>query len=223
MRYDWDFGSVLSYLPVFFHGLIITLALTGLAIVIGTSLGVVTGFLLLVPITAVRASVQFVTDAVRALPPLVLLLWVYYVVPIATGFSRIDAFWLAAIAFSLNLAAFVADLVRGSVTAFPRNLIDAAVACGIHPVTVIRRIVVPDLLREILPALIALYIGLLKLTSLASIITVQEVVHSADQVRLETFRVIEVYTVLGALYLAVLMPLSAAARRLEKTAWFTRR
>jgi len=74
-----------------------------------------------------------------------------------------------------------------------------------------------------MPTLSVLYIGILKLTSLASIITVREAVHAADQVRLQTFQVIEVYSVLGVLYLLVVMPLSEVARRLEHSSWFKRR
>ena len=221
--YHWNFAPVLGFLPVLITGLLVTLVLTAAAILIGTPLGLVTGVLLLMPTKLLRLPLQWATDAVRALPPLVLLLWVYYFVPFVIGVPDLAAFWLATIAFSINLAAFVADVVRASITAFPRNLVDAAVACGLTPAKTLQKIVLPDVVRELLPALTVLYIGVLKMTSLASIVTVHEVVHAADAIRIETFQVIEVYTVLGILYLLVVMPLSAAARRLETSTWFKRR
>ncbi len=221
--YDWNFGSVLPFLPILLKGMGITLLLTATAIVIGTSLGVLMGVLLLIPLKAVRIPLQFATNAARALPPLVLLLWVYYFIPFLIGVPNLDAFWLATIAFSINLSAFVADAVRASIAAYPRNLIDAALACGLAPAKTLQKIILPDVCRELLPALTILYIGVLKETSLASIITVREVVHAADRVRLETFQVIETYTVLGILFLLVVMPLSAIARRLEDSRWFKRR
>jgi polar amino acid transport system permease protein len=221
--YPWNFGSVLSFLPLLLRGLGITLLLTMTSIAIGTPLGVLSGIALLIPSRGVRIPLQLITDAVRSLPPLVLLLWVYYFVPFVIGVPDLGAFWLATIAFSINLAAFVADVVRSSLLAFPPNLVDAAVACGLSPGKTLQKIVLPDVFREIFPTLSVLYIGVLKMTSLASIITVHEIVHAADQIRLETFQVIEVYTILGLLYLAVVIPLSAAARWLERSQSFRRR
>lgn len=221
--YSWNFDSVWPFLPVLLKGLGVTLLLTAASIAVGTPLGVLAGVLLLARSKLIRVPLQVTTDAIRSLPPLVLLLWVYYFVPILIGVPELAAFWLATIAFSINLAAFVADVVRASLSAFPANLVDAAVACGLSPGKTLQKIVFPDMFRETLPTLTVLYIGVLKMTSLASIITVHEVVHAADQVRLQTFQVIEVYTILGILYLGVVMPLSAVSRKLERSAWFRRR
>jgi polar amino acid transport system permease protein len=162
-------------------------------------------------------------DALRSLPVLILILWVYYFVPILIGMPTMGAFWLALIALTLNLAAFIADVVRASLEAFPKGMKDAAYACGLSPFATLRYIVIPGVIREILPTLALLYISILKLSSLASVISVNELLHTADRIVANTFQVIEVYTVVAIIYLIVVMPLSALARLMEQSKYFKRR
>src|ERR1700689_589152 len=97
-EYTWDFATVLKYYPALLKGLGITLALTGLTILIGTPLGILLGLALRSKSPVVRYPLLFLTDVVRSLPILILILWVYYVVPAVIGRPEMSSFSLALLA-----------------------------------------------------------------------------------------------------------------------------
>ena len=222
-EYPWDFGPVWAFLPILLQGLWITVKLTVLSIVFGTPVGILLGLALRTRIFIIRSILLFIVDAIRSLPVLILILWVYYFIPVLIGMPQMEAFWLAVIALTLNLSAFIADVVRASTNAFPRGYIDAANASGISSFYTYRYIVIPEVIREIFPILALLYISILKLSSLASVIAVYELVHTADRVRVETFQALEVFSVVAFIYLLLVMPLSAFVRFMEGTKYFKRR
>src|SRR5262249_38389031 len=104
-QYPWDFSVVWRYLPALLHGLGITLLLTGLTIAFGTPMGILLGLALRTKAAVVRYPLLFLTDAVRSLPLLILILWVYYVVPILIGRPDMGSFSLALLAMTINLTA----------------------------------------------------------------------------------------------------------------------
>lgn len=214
---ELDFKTVLSFAPALVSGVRTTLLLTGLTIALGTPIGIALGVLLRFRSPIIRLPLLFLIDIIRSLPVLILILWVYYVVPALLGLPTISSFTLATLALVANLAAFVADIVRGAIAGVPRGLIDAGYASGLSRLAVLRRVTLPLVIRELLPTLALLWIDMLKLSSLASVISVYELVHTADKIRSETFRAIEVFTVIAVIYLAIVMPFSFAVRWLERT------
>jgi len=129
--------------------------------------------------------------------------------------TSIQAFWVYCIAMSLNLAAFTSDLVRSAVENVSRGEIDAGRALGMSRSQVTRHIVLPHVMREIIPAMTVLYIGMLKMSSLASVINVREVVYTAGTVIADSSRSLEAWTVVGAIYVALVVPATYVARRVE--------
>jgi polar amino acid transport system permease protein len=223
-HYDWNWGVVWSYRQVFVQGLLITLELTALSVGIGTSAGLAIGISLSSTSRALapmRAFLFLYVDAVKALPALILLLLFYYWLPYVTGVQ--SPFWLAVIAFSVNLSAFVADVVRHAILGVPRPLVEACYALGMKRATALQHVLIPEALRSILPTLGILAIDVLKLSSIASIIAVRELVHRASEVSAYTYRFLEVYAVLALIYLLLLIPFSRLIRRLEASAVFVRR
>jgi len=223
-HYDWNWNVVWLYKKVFLQGLEITFALTAVSIIVGTACGLAAGVFLAWQSKALRVAqfpVIVFVDAVKALPPLILLLLFYYWLPYVTGVQ--SSFWLAVIALAVNLSAFVADVFRHAVTGVPKPLVDAGYALGMTRVMVLRQLLLPEALRSIVPTLGILYIDVFKLSSLASIIAVGELLHRASEVSTYTYRFLEVYAVLAAIYLAVLLPFSYFVRRLETTRRFIRR
>lgn len=222
-HYDWDFSVIWRYAPALLSGLGITLLLTGATVALGTPLGILWGLCLRTRFPLIRYALIIVTDAVRSLPLLILILWVYYVIPILLGNPQMSSFLLALIAMVINLAAFIADVVRGSVEAFPKGLLEAAQASGLPAAAIRRHIVIPSVIRELIPTFALLYIDMLKLSSLASVISVYELLHTADRIRSETFRPIEVFSAVAIIYLLLVMPFSTIARKLERSKYLRRR
>lgn len=212
------------YRYAFLQGLAVSFQLSAVSIVAGTLAGLGLGIGLSSqsrPLRPLRAAILFFIDAVKALPPLILILLFYYWLPFVLGVH--SSFWLAAIALALGLSAFVADVFRHAITGVPRPLIEAGYALGMTRGTVLRRLVVPEALRSIVPTLGLLSIDIVKLSSLASVIAVRELVHRASEVSVYSFRFLEVYAALAVIYLSILLPFSYFVRRLETSALFLRR
>jgi len=193
-----------------------TVVLTALVMVTGTVFGI--GLALLTRDRAVRAILHPIIDALRALPPLVLILFLYFLLTRQVIGVAVPAFWVCVVAMSLNLAAFTADLVRSALERVPKEVTDAGLALGMSRHQVSRHLVLPFVIRQIIPGMTILYIGILKMSSLASVISVREVVYTAQTVISDISRSLEAWTVVALIYLALVMPATYFSRRIERWA-----
>ncbi|MBX3734095.1 MAG: amino acid ABC transporter permease [Verrucomicrobiae bacterium] len=213
MNYDWNFARILPYWQAFLSGTATTLVLTILVVICGTVLGVATGLVLRRRFA--RLTLYPLIDFVRALPPLVLILFMYYLLTKQVIGTTVQAFWVYVIAMALNLAAFTADVVRAAIDNVPTGAIDAGRALGMSHKQVTRHIVLPHVLRETIPAMTVLYIGMLKMSSLASVINVREVVYTAQTVIADIARSLEAWVVVAVVYVVLVIPSTYAARWIE--------
>lgn len=205
-----------QYKGTFLSGLLMTLELTALASIFGSILGI--------PLAIGRLSnkryLRYISIAYieifLALPLLVLLIWVYFALPILIKPLVLSGFWAAVIAMSLNLAPFVAETVRAGIESIPKGQFEAAIAVGMSTKQAFLRIIFPQAIRRVVPPLLTQYITTLKLSSLASVIAVYELVYSASNLISTTFRPMEVYTTVAIVYLMIILPLSFAVRFFEK-------
>ena len=214
MSYDWNFHRLVPYVHAFVAGAMTTLSLTLIVVAVGTLLGFLLGLLMRDAI--LRLVLYPFVDVIRAVPPLVLLLFLYYALTEQVIGTAVTAFWVAAIGLSLNLAAFVADLVRAAVESVDPDSTDAGRALGMSERHVTRHIVLPHVVREITPGLTVLYIGILKTTSLAAVISVREVVYAAETVIADVSRSLEAWTVVAAIYIVLVLPATYGARAVER-------
>ncbi|WP_417804385.1 ABC transporter permease [Thalassospira lucentensis] len=131
-----------------------------------------------------------------------------------------DPFWCASLALMLNTAAYTTEIIRGGVQAVPPGQVEAARACGMSNLTLVRRIVAPIALRQALPVYGSEVILMIKATSLASVITILEVTGVAHKIISASYRSVEVFMCAGAIYLAlnflVTRLVSAIEKRLNK-------
>jgi polar amino acid transport system permease protein len=223
-NYDWNWNAVWTYRGALLEGLMVAIALSGISILAGTFIGLAIGIQVsqrFAPLQVVRMPLLFLVDCVKALPPLILLLLFYYWLPYLIGIQ--SSFWLATIALAVNLSAFVADVFRHAIDGVPRPYLDAGYALGMTRTMVIRSLIIPEALRVILPTLGLFCIDTFKLSSLASVIAVRELLHRASEISTYSYRFLEVYATLAAIYLMVLLPFSYSVRRLERSAYFMRR
>jgi len=224
MNYRWDFSVITDNINVFLKGMGISFALTLIVIVIGTILGVFLGIYLSDKEgndSGFKKILTVVIDSVRALPILIFILVINYWAPAFIGIH--SPFLLACLALSINLTAFVSDVVRSAIQSVPKAYSLAGFALGMTPKLVAKRITIPEAIRQVIPTFSLLYIDVFKMSSIASVIAVKELTYSATLISSNTFRFLEVFTFLAMIYLAILLPFSYGARRLEKTKWFTRR
>lgn len=216
MNYDWNFSRIAPYWYAFLSGAITTLTLTVMVIVIGTVTGVILGLLLRNRFG--RYLLYPPIDVIRAVPPLVMILFMYYLLTVQIIGTTVQAYWVYVIAMSLNLAAFTADVVRAAIGSTPKSATDAGLALGMTRGQLTRHIVLPHVAREIIPAMTILYIGMLKMSSLAAVINVRETVYTAQTIIAEISRSLEAWTVVAVIYIVLVIPSTYAARRIEKWA-----
>jgi len=151
----------------------------------------------------------------RDTPVLVQLFWVYYVLPVLIGI-RLSAFTAVVIGLSLNSGAFLAEIFRAGIQAVPRGQIDAARVLGMNRALTMRRIVLPQAIRIVLPPMGNDFVALIKFSSLASTFAVGEITRKATELSSFTFRPIEIFSFIALVYFAICWPLSMSIRYLEK-------
>ncbi|HUQ43039.1 MAG TPA: amino acid ABC transporter permease [Candidatus Limnocylindria bacterium] len=202
------------------EGVVVTITLTIVSFVAGLVLALGLALMRGSRFRAVRAAAWTYIWVFRAVPTLVQLLFVWNALPQLIPALRgpgFTAFIAAAIALALNEAAYAAEIIRGGLLSIDDGQRLAARALGMRPGSVFRKVVAPQLVRVIIPPTANDFITMLKLTSLASVISLQEVMaHAQAQVSI-TFRFAEWYTA-AAIYYLVLVSIFMAAQ-----AWFERR
>jgi len=214
VTYDWNFGRLAVYREAFFLGTLNTVGLAVLVIAFGTLLGAAVGFGL--RLHWVRVLLYPLIDIVRAIPPLVLILFCYYFFTEQVVGLAVPGFWVAVVALSVNLAAFVADIIRSALDEVRAEDVEAGLAVGMNAWQVRRYIIIPSVIRYAAPAITVMYIGMLKLTSLASVVNVREVVYSAQTIITDSARSLEVWVIVAGIYILLVLPSTYAARWFER-------
>jgi His/Glu/Gln/Arg/opine family amino acid ABC transporter permease subunit len=151
----------------------------------------------------------------RAIPILVMLLWVFYGLPVVTGL-RLEIFAAAALAIALCDSAFEAEILRAGIQSVERGQREAAMALGLSPWRRFRHVILPQAIRRVLPPIANQFIYVVKMSSLASVIGYQELTRKANELVVTVFRPLEIYTILILEYLVLILAISAAVRWLER-------
>jgi polar amino acid transport system permease protein len=220
--YDWNFAVLAPFLGAFIRGTYITLGLSIISFLIGSSVGIAVGALFR-SVPGARL-IFFLNDCVRAVPLLVMLFLVYFFpVKEMFGLTPPSPFWSSVIAFGIIQAAYTADVVRSAIEQVPERAILAGHAIGLTATDLWRFVILPDVLRQVTPAQIAFFIGTVRLSSLASVIGVQDVVFVSRAISAQTFRSLEPLLVVAAIYVVIVVPLTVVARELEQSKWLKRR
>src|SRR6266481_18390 len=151
----------------------------------------------------------------RCTPLLVQIIWFYYALPVVIGVN-IPAHAAAVSVLSLYAGAFYAEIVRGSIESVHRGQWDAARALGLRPWRVLRSVILPQALKPMLAPYVNQSVTQLKNTSLVSVIAVPDLVYNATLINADTYRPLEVYTIVALIYFAILFPATLVGRRLER-------
>ena len=162
-----------------------------------------------------RAANRVYVETVRAVPLLVLLLWVYYGLPVVFGL-QFGVFTAGVISLALSDSAFEAEIFRAGIQSIPRGQTEAAQSVGLTPWQTMRLVVLPQAIRRILPALGNQFVYVLKMSSLVSVVGYQELTRRANELTLVEYRPLEIYTMLVVEYLALILVVSWLVRRLER-------
>ncbi len=196
-------------------GMVWTVALSTTAITGGVLLGLLVAVLALSGRPWLVRIARIYVEGIRAIPLLVLILWVYYGLPVVAGVS-LGAFAAGVLALALSDSAFEAEIFRAGIQSIERGQHEAADALGFTPWQKFRLIVLPQAFRRILPALGNQLVYMIKMSALVSVIGMQELTRRANELVVTEYRPLEIYTILVLEYLALVLLVSAAVRKLER-------
>ena len=212
--YEWGFGFLLRYMPLFWKGVGVTLAYTAGTILIGLLLGLLIGLGRLSRHWVVKAPLIGLIEIFRCTPLLVQIIWFYYALPVILN-VQIPAVVAATAVLSLYTAAFYAEIFRGGIVSIEAGQWDAAKALGLSRWHVMRRVILPQAIRIALPPYGNIMIMMLKDSSQASTITVAELALQGKLIASSTFKNTSVYTMVALMYLALSLPLILLVRHFE--------
>ena len=216
MHYQWDFLFLLRYAPLFWKGVWITLAYTVGTITLGLIIGLLIGLGRLSHSKPLNFPLIAFIEVFRCTPLLVQIVWFYYALPVLLGI-QIPATVAAMMTLSCYTGAFYAEIFRGGIVSIERGQWDAARALGLRPWTMMRRVILPQAVRRMIPPFVNQSITQLKNTSLVSTIAVPDLLYNGQLITADTYRPLEVYTVVAVIYFVLLFPSTMLAQ------WYERR
>jgi His/Glu/Gln/Arg/opine family amino acid ABC transporter permease subunit len=219
--YSWGWYVVspldprgLKNLAFLAEGLVATVTISVAAILISVIVGAMLAMAGLSRARSLRWLNRTYVEVFRAVPVLVLLLWVYYGLPVVAGIQF--SVMVAGIAtLAVSDAAFEAEIFRAGIQAVPAGQSEAAKSLGLTRWQTMRLIVLPQAIRKILPALGNQFVYVLKMSSLVSVVGYQELTRRAQELVLIEYRPLEIYTILVIEYLLLILLVSWLVRRLE--------
>lgn len=211
----WDFGPVWAHADLLALGLLHTLQVTGTALLFGVPLGLLLALMRLSPRRVLAWPAGAVIEVFRTTPPLVQLFWFFFALPILVN-VEMTPFAAAAITFSIQSAAFFAEVFRGGIVSVERGQWEAARALGMTGRQALRRVVLPQAVKRMLPAFLERAIELMKTTTLVATVSYADLLFQANEVAQKTFRPLEVFTVAALMYFVVIFLASQAALLLER-------
>jgi His/Glu/Gln/Arg/opine family amino acid ABC transporter permease subunit len=195
-------------------GLLITVELTFVTIVLSLGFALFVALAGMSRFAPLRWVIKAYVEIMRGTPLLLQLVYIYYVLP-EIGI-RLQSFTAGVLALTLNYSAYLAEVYRSGIQAIPRGQHDAAAALGMTGPLAMRRIILPQAIRIIIPTLGNYFIGLFKDTALCSVVSIQEVLFTSQILAAQNFQYFTLYTVVGVMYFAVSFPAARLVGYLER-------
>ena len=205
----------LTNLKFLLSGLTTTIYISLVSIIISMILGLIVA----IPSLAKNKFLTYINigdvEIVRAVPLLVLILWIYYGLPIMTGIS-FSPFVSGIIALAISESAFQAEIFRAGINSIKKAQWEAGSSLGLNFFKRLRLVILPQAIKNILPAIGNQFVYVLKMSSLVSIIGIGDLTRKANELVVTTYRPLEIYTFLILEYLVLILIVSFFVRKLEK-------
>ncbi|MDP1667788.1 amino acid ABC transporter permease [Phaeovulum sp.] len=215
MAYHWDFYTVMQSFDLLLWGVWITFLYTVGSILIGIVVGAASCYARLSRFWWLRLFSRSYQELFRCTPLLVQILWAYYALPMLLGIS-ISNTTAGLLTLSLYVGSFYAEIFRGGILAVDKGQREASAAIGMSGVQSMRYIIMPQAIKNMLPAFINQSVIQLKNTSLLYAISLAELTYMTSVVTSETYRPLEAYSMAAILYFAMLFPLTQVADHFER-------
>jgi polar amino acid transport system permease protein len=213
--YEWDFSVIPRNIDLLLLGLYGTIKVFLTAFAIGLPFGLVLALLRLSRNKIVSLSASLFIDFLRSTPALVLIFWFFFAFPILIGLM-VQAFLAATLTLAIVAAAFYAEIFRAGIASIERGQWESALALGMTYTALMRRIILPQAVKRMIPAFLERTIELLKTTPLMAAVAYSDLLFQAMDIAQKTFRPLEVLTAVAGIYFLMIYPMSLGVRKLER-------
>ena len=221
-NYNWGWYAISPFnqlgstnISFLISGLGFTVSVSIISIFFATLLGLLISIIGLSKLKFVRYINITYIEIIRSVPVLVMILWIYYGLPVLVGIN-FTAFTAGIIALSICDSPFLAEIFRSGFEALPKGQNEAGTSLGMRFYERLRLIILPQAIKIILPALGNQFVYMLKMSSLVSIIGLNELTRKANELVVSQYRPLEIYTFLVLEYLVLILVISYLVRRMEK-------
>ncbi|AMR04275.1 MULTISPECIES: amino acid ABC transporter permease [Bacillus] len=209
-----DFSAITPSIPYILKGLEVTLKIVAVSALAGFILGTLLALCKIVRIRALNIAADFYTSIFRGTPLVLQLMIIYFGVPQIIGYE-IPAFLAAVLAFSLNSGAYMSEVIRAGIQAVDKGQTEAAMALGIPYGKMMRNIIFPQALKNILPALVNEFATLTKESAVVTVIGATDLMRRAYIVGGETFKYLEPLLFVGLIYYMLVIILTLVGKAIE--------
>jgi ectoine/hydroxyectoine ABC transporter permease protein EhuC len=210
----FNFTGAGEYLPDLLRGALVSVELTLTVMGLSLVFGLIVALARLTRFRAVRTVATTYIEIIRGTPALLQLFYIYFVLP-AFGL-KFPPFTAGVIGLTLNYSAYLSEVYRAGIQAVAKGQLEAAQALGMSRTVMMRLIILPQAVRIVVPPLGNYFISLFKDTALASIITVKEMLFTGQIIAATNFQYFAIFTIIGAIYLALSYPGSLGVQYLER-------
>jgi len=212
---NFDFTSVLPSLPYILRGVIVTLQIVAVAALLGFVLGIILSLFKISKFKPLVWLADAYTSIFRGTPLVLQLMIIHFGSPQIFGY-QIEPYVSAVLAFGLNSAAYISEIIRAGIMAVDKGQSEAAMALGVPYGKMMLNIILPQALKNILPALMNEFITLTKESAIVTTIGVMDIMRRAYQVGAEKFRFIEPLLLAGLIYYLMVITLTLLGKVLER-------
>jgi len=210
----FDFRNALDYLPDLLKGALISVELTLSVMALSLVFGLIVALARMARLRSIRIAATTYVEIIRGTPCLLQLFYIYFVLP-AFG-VRFPPFTAGVIGLTVNYSAYLSEVYRAGIQAVAKGQLEAAQALGMSRSLMMRLIILPQAIRIVVPPLGNYFISLFKDTSLASVVTLKELIFTGQIIAATNFQYFTIFTIIGVIYLALSYPGSLAVQALER-------
>ncbi|WP_272885612.1 ABC transporter substrate-binding protein/permease [Fictibacillus marinisediminis] len=210
-----DFSTIMPSVPYILKGIVTTLKFVVVSILLGFVLGTILSLCKISKVKVLRWGADAYTSIFRGTPLILQLLIIYNATPQLTGY-KIEPFLAGVLTFGLNSAAYVSEIIRAGINGVDKGQREASMALGVSYGSMMRQIILPQALKNILPALMNEFITLTKESAIIAVIGTTDIMRRAQIVGADTYRYFEPLITAGIIYYLMVMALTVLGRMLER-------
>src|SRR6202050_2200339 len=217
----YSLNDMVTFLPSLLQGALLTIAVSLLAFGLALVLGLATGLARISRLTVLRVVAGCYIQFIRGTPLLLQLFFIYYVLPYAG--IVLSPFVSGAMGLTLNYAAYMAEVVRSGIQAIPKGQWEAGQSVGMSRRLLMRRIILPQAIRIIIPSIGNFFVSIFKDSALVSVITMRDLMFSGELLASATYKHFEIFAMVAVIYFCISYPVAKFVEWVEAKIDITRR